>query len=176
MSVVGISLSLDLGGGNTQTTAEETRMSENRDEEWLDYSTCTRKPDDVDQNSQWSHHYSGHYNSSSTTALAYMGPDSDYVVSGSHGGRVFVWDALTTKLLNILTPSGIGDKGTVRSLISHPSNMTVASCSSNLIRLWSPTATLPSSEVEMNKAVQQNKLQEETGTSSAPIFINIIQF
>lgn len=70
-----------------------------------------------------------------------MGSHSQYVVSGSDDGHIFVWDRGTGELANLLRSSDSG----VSCVAPHPHLPMLASCGHDpIVRLWSPEVCLPS--------------------------------
>jgi len=48
--------------------------------------------------------------------VAFFGQQDEYVVSGSDGGNIFIWDARSVEIVNILA----GDSGIVNVVAGHP--------------------------------------------------------
>ncbi|KAL8926342.1 MAG: hypothetical protein Q9172_001793 [Xanthocarpia lactea] len=60
--------------------------------------------------------YSGHCNVKTVKDANFFGLDDEYVVSGSDGGHLFIWDKKTSELVNILQ----GDNEVVNVIQGHP--------------------------------------------------------
>ena len=67
--------------------------------------------------------------------VALMGSGSQYVVSGSDDGHIFVWERATGSLVNLLRSSDSG----VSCVAPHPHLPMLASCGQDpVVRMWSP--------------------------------------
>ena len=49
--------------------------------------------------SNYTHHYEGHRNSQTVKGVNFFGPHSEFVVSGSDCGHVFLWDKETEEIV-----------------------------------------------------------------------------
>ncbi|KAJ3061431.1 DDB1- and CUL4-associated factor 6 [Quaeritorhiza haematococci] len=81
--------------------------------------------------------YSGHRNERTMIKEAYyFGPNSEYVISGSDGGKIFIWDKATGEVKTLL----VGDKSVVNCVQPHPFDPILATSGIDKnIKLWSPT-------------------------------------
>ncbi|KAI8997482.1 WD40-repeat-containing domain protein [Pilobolus umbonatus] len=61
--------------------------------------------------------YTGHCNIETTKEVGFYGLSDEYIVSGSDGGYVFIWDKKTTKIVQILQ----ADEEVVNVVKGHPS-------------------------------------------------------
>ena len=67
-----------------------------------------------------------------------MGSRDEFVASGSDDGRIFIWDRINGRLINMLT----SDDQNVTCVTAHPSMPVLASAGSEpIIKLWSPQAS-----------------------------------
>lgn len=82
------------------------------------------------------HCYKGHRNADTVKGVNYFGPYSDYVVSGSDCGHLFIWDKKKENIVNFLE----GDKiGVVNVLEPHPTCCILATAGlDHDIKLWQP--------------------------------------
>jgi len=79
----------------------------------------------------------------------FYGHDSEYVVSGSDCGHVFIWDSATAKILQILK----GDRDVVNVPEPHPFDLTLATSGiESDIKIWAP---ISESRFEMTENFQQ---------------------
>jgi WD40 repeat protein len=46
--------------------------------------------------------YKGHYSRQTIKGVGFFGPNSEYVISGSDEGNIYIWDKKTTKLIRVL--------------------------------------------------------------------------
>ena len=103
-----------------------------------------------------SHSFSGHRNSQTVKSCNFLGTDSQYVMSGSDCGRIFIWES-SGRLVQLLE----GDRHVVNVLEPHPLEPLTFSTSGieDSIKIWSPRSeesTAPSEEVMM-KVAEGNK-------------------
>jgi len=84
----------------------------------------------------YKHKFEGHRNNDTVKQVAYLGPRSEYVVSGSDCGHVFIWDARTSEMLRVM----YGDSfGAINCLSTHPSLPLLATSGLNSdAKLWEP--------------------------------------
>ncbi|GMJ06932.1 hypothetical protein like AT4G35140 [Hibiscus trionum] len=88
--------------------------------------------------------YKGHRNCETVKGVSFFGPKSDYVVSGSDCGRIFIWKKKGGELIRVME----ADKDVVNCIESHPHTTVVASSGiESDIKIWTPKAiekpTLP---------------------------------
>lgn len=88
--------------------------------------------------------YMGHKNCETLKNVNFLGPNSEYVVSGSDCGRIFIWNKKSGKLIRVME----ADKHVVNCIDSHPHTPALASSGIETdIKIWTPkatdTATLP---------------------------------
>ncbi|KAE8651395.1 WD repeat protein iqw1 isoform X2 [Cucumis sativus] len=86
--------------------------------------------------------YVGHCNIGTDIKQAsFLGQKGEYVASGSDDGRWFIWEKETGRLIKIL----VGDGAVVNCVQSHPFDCAIATSGiDNTIKLWTPTAPVPS--------------------------------
>ncbi|KAL8767976.1 MAG: hypothetical protein Q9209_005647 [Squamulea sp. 1 TL-2023] len=79
--------------------------------------------------------YSGHCNVKTVKDANFFGLNDEYVVSGSDGGHLFIWDKKTSELVNILQ----GDNEVVNVIQGHPYEPVLAvSGIDSTIKIFSP--------------------------------------
>lgn len=79
--------------------------------------------------------FRGHCNVKTVKDVNYFGPDDDFVVSGSDDGNLFIWDARTSELVNILE----GDGEVVNVVQGHPyETMLAVSGIDHTVKIFSP--------------------------------------
>ncbi|XVF67980.1 hypothetical protein PTKIN_Ptkin10aG0165600 [Pterospermum kingtungense] len=88
--------------------------------------------------------YKGHRNCETVKGVSFFGPKSEYVVSGSDCGRIFIWKKKVGELVRVME----ADKLVVNCVESHPHTAVLASSGiENDIKIWTPKAldkaTLP---------------------------------
>lgn len=79
--------------------------------------------------------YSGHRNSLTVKGVSFFGPNSEYVVSGSDCGHIFIWKKREARLVRVM----VGDRRIVNHVEPHPTIPVLASCGlEKSIKLWAP--------------------------------------
>ncbi|XP_039070107.1 WD and tetratricopeptide repeats protein 1-like isoform X1 [Hibiscus syriacus] len=86
--------------------------------------------------------YVGHCNVGTDIKQAsFLGQRGEFVASGSDDGRWFIWEKKTGRLIKML----LGDDAVVNCVQCHPFDCFVATSGiDNTIKLWTPTAAVPS--------------------------------
>ncbi|KAK8692391.1 hypothetical protein V6N13_075852 [Hibiscus sabdariffa] len=86
--------------------------------------------------------YAGHCNVGTDIKQAsFLGQRGEFVASGSDDGRWFIWEKQTGRLIKML----VGDDSVVNCVQGHPFDCFVATSGiDNTIKLWTPTADVPS--------------------------------
>ncbi|XP_022748504.1 DDB1- and CUL4-associated factor 8-like isoform X2 [Durio zibethinus] len=81
--------------------------------------------------------YKGHRNCKTVKGVSFFGPKSDYVVSGSDCGRIFIWKKKGGELIRVME----ADKRVVNCIESHPHITVLASSGIEKdIKIWTPKA------------------------------------
>jgi WD repeat-containing protein 42A len=89
---------------------------------------------DNDVNLGYVNKYIGHRNNDTIKQVSVMGLDSEFVVSGSDCGNIFIWNTITSKLIKLLKGDNIG---AINCLNQHPSKPMLASCGlENTSKIW----------------------------------------
>jgi WD repeat-containing protein 42A len=82
------------------------------------------------------HTYEGHRNERTVKGVNFLGPGSEFVVSGSDCGHVFVWDKKTEKIACMHK----GDNDVVNCLEPHPYLSILATSGiADDVKIWAPT-------------------------------------
>eukprot|EP00898_Chlorokybus_atmophyticus_P009217 jgi/Chlat1/9297/Chrsp99S08502 len=104
-------------------------------------------------------HYEGHRNAETVKGVAFFGPNSEYVVSGSDCGHIFIWNKTTSSLVQMLK----GDSHVVNCLEPHPGAMVLATSGiEDDIKIWTPTAPQPNPLPEnAQEIIRQNREHRE---------------
>ncbi|XP_077246731.1 uncharacterized protein LOC143886571 isoform X2 [Tasmannia lanceolata] len=102
--------------------------------------------------------YEGHMNCDTVKGVGFFGPNSEYVVSGSDCGRIFIWRKKDSELLRAME----ADKDVVNCTEPHPHATILASSGiDHDVKIWTPKATEPATlpvNLEENK-LNSRKLQ-----------------
>lgn len=81
--------------------------------------------------------YKGHQNIQTIKEVNFYGENSEYVISGSDTGHIFMWDTFTGEIVTILEADEIG---AVNCIQQHPNYIPyiVSSGLSNTVSVWTP--------------------------------------
>ncbi|KAG0622559.1 hypothetical protein M758_3G106900 [Ceratodon purpureus] len=111
--------------------------------------------------------YQGHRNLQTVKGVNFFGPNTEYIVSGSDCGRVFIWKKRGGKLVALFK----GDKSVVNCLEPHPyATILATSGIDDTIKVWAPlsdtTLELPE---DAEKVMENNKRRRENHATSIPL-------
>lgn len=96
----------------------------------------------------------GHRNNDTIKGVNFFGPRSEYVVSGSDCGHVFLWEKSTEKVVQLLEADRIG---AVNCLEPNPQCMTLATSGlEHDVKIWSPRAAEPTSLDDLETVITRN--------------------
>ena len=104
--------------------------------------------------------YEGHRNNQTVKGVNFYGPHSEYVVSGSDCGHVFMWDKTSEKIVQCLK----GDEtGVVNCLEQHPSAPVLATSGLDPdVKVFMPCSSRSTPLSNLEKLVSSNKQGRET--------------
>lgn len=102
--------------------------------------------------------YKGHRNNQTVKGVNFFGPNTEYVVSGSDCGRIFIWKKKGGELVRLM----IGDQHVVNCLEPHPyATILATSGLEKNVKIWAPTADqlipLPDNVEEIMEANRQGR-------------------
>ncbi|CAJ0884956.1 13842_t:CDS:10, partial [Entrophospora sp. SA101] len=100
--------------------------------------------------------YSGHVNSRTMIKEAnFFGANSEYIMSGSDDGRIFIWDKITGEVVNLLK----GDSRVVNCLQPHPHlPILCTSGIDNDVKIWYPEGE-ENDLSDLQKVIERNELE-----------------
>lgn len=79
--------------------------------------------------------YQGHRNRQTVKGVNFFGPNTEYVVSGSDCGRIFIWKKKGAKLVALMK----GDRSVVNCLEPHPHATFLATSGiDDTVKIWAP--------------------------------------
>jgi WD repeat-containing protein 42A len=120
------------------------------------------------------HRYQGHRNSATVKGVNFYGPNSEYIISGSDCGNIFLWDKQTEGLVKLMPGD---DNGVVNVLEPHPTLPVLATSGlDDEVKLWLPLEVTggpgqcwqTDQKEYMLKTVQRNLNDRETQRNSEP--------
>jgi len=118
--------------------------------------------------------YQGHRNSATVKGVNFYGPNSEYIISGSDCGNIFIWDKQTEGLVKLMPGD---DNGVVNVLEPHPTLPVLATSGlDDEVKLWMPLQVTAGpghcwqreQKEYMLKTVQRNLNDRETQRNSEP--------
>eukprot|EP01029_Cantina_marsupialis_P009295 TRINITY_DN2170_c0_g2_i2.p1 TRINITY_DN2170_c0_g2~~TRINITY_DN2170_c0_g2_i2.p1 ORF type:complete len:688 (-),score=156.60 TRINITY_DN2170_c0_g2_i2:425-2488(-) len=122
-----------------------------------DNRTQSDKDDDDEEDNlpldlSFAQEYSGHMNVRTIKDIGFFGPNSEYCVSGSDDGKIYIWAKDSGELVKRV----IGDNNVVNCIEQHPSELLLASSGIDKdIKLWLPTADEPT-ECDSREAEEEH--------------------
>ncbi|KAI1888670.1 hypothetical protein AGOR_G00187530 [Albula goreensis] len=103
--------------------------------------------------------YKGHRNNATVKGVNFFGPCSEFVVSGSDCGHIYLWDKNSAHIVQYME----GDKGgVVNCLEPHPHLPGLATSGlDHDVKLWAPTAETPTSLKGLKEVMKKNKRERD---------------
>uniref|UniRef100_J3L2H9 Uncharacterized protein n=1 Tax=Oryza brachyantha TaxID=4533 RepID=J3L2H9_ORYBR len=106
--------------------------------------------------------FKGHRNKNTIKGVNFLGPNCDYVTTGSDCGRVFIWRKKDGDLMRVMK----GDKRIVNCVEQHPSGIVIASSGIEKdIKIWAPGEN-PDEPITDTSSVTGGSLQPITDATS----------
>ncbi|KAH1122708.1 hypothetical protein J1N35_005868 [Gossypium stocksii] len=133
----------DMGLGPNPVPSSPLSACSEASEMGLDHSAMSASAMEADEKAI-PQVYKGHRNCETVKGVTFFGPKSEYVVSGSDCGRIFIWKKKGGQLVRVME----ADKHVVNCIESHPHTTVLASSGIERdIKIWTPKAidkaTLP---------------------------------
>lgn len=103
--------------------------------------------------------YKGHRNNATVKGVNFYGPSSEFVVSGSDCGHIYLWDKYSARIVQFME----GDRGgVVNCLEPHPHLPGMATSGlDHDIKLWAPTAESPTALKGLKEVMKKNKRERD---------------
>uniref|UniRef100_A0A674NBH3 DDB1 and CUL4 associated factor 8 n=1 Tax=Takifugu rubripes TaxID=31033 RepID=A0A674NBH3_TAKRU len=103
--------------------------------------------------------YKGHRNNATVKGVNFYGPCSEFVVSGSDCGHIYLWDKYSARIVQFME----GDRGgVVNCLEPHPHLPGMATSGLDYdIKLWAPTAENPTGLKGLKEVMKKNKRERD---------------
>ncbi|XP_073495495.1 DDB1- and CUL4-associated factor 8 [Phyllobates terribilis] len=120
---------------------------------------------------QYIKRYKGHRNNATVKGVNFYGPRSEFVVSGSDCGHIFLWDKSSCQIVQFMD----GDKGgVVNCLEPHPHLPVLATSGLDYdVKIWLPTAKDPTELDGLKEIIKKNKRErDEDSLHHADLFDN----
>jgi WD40 repeat protein len=108
--------------------------------------------------------YKGHISRDTIKGVSFLGPNSEWIATGSDDARVYIWHKSTGKLATILE----GHEDTVNTIVSHPTIPLFATGGiDSETKLWSMNGEVPTEEETEAKLKRMSKLQKRNRRPAA---------
>ncbi|XP_036906320.1 DDB1- and CUL4-associated factor 8-like [Sturnira hondurensis] len=109
---------------------------------------------------QYAKRYKGHRNNATVKGVNFYGPGSEFVVSGSDCGHIFLWEKSSCQIIQLLEK---GDRtGTVNCLEPHPYLPVMATSGLDYdVKIWAPTAKDPTQLLGLKDVIKRNKQERD---------------
>ncbi|KAL0966316.1 hypothetical protein UPYG_G00293800 [Umbra pygmaea] len=103
--------------------------------------------------------YKGHRNNATVKGVNFYGPSSEFVVSGSDCGHIYLWDKVSARIVQFME----GDRGgVVNCLEPHPHLPGLATSGlDHDVKLWAPTAENPTGLKGLKDVMKKNKRERD---------------
>ncbi|XP_034612193.1 DDB1- and CUL4-associated factor 8 isoform X2 [Trachemys scripta elegans] len=103
--------------------------------------------------------YKGHRNNATVKGVNFYGPKSEFVVSGSDCGHIFLWEKSSCQIVQFME----GDKGgVVNCLEPHPHLPVLATSGlDHDVKIWAPTAEAPTELTGLKEVIKKNKRERD---------------
>ncbi|XP_071636980.1 DDB1- and CUL4-associated factor 8 isoform X1 [Temnothorax longispinosus] len=102
----------------------------------------------------YAHRYQGHRNSATVKGVNFFGPKSEYVISGSDCGNIFIWDKNTEAVVQWMAGD---DQGVVNCLEGHPHIPILATSGLDYdVKIWEPKRKEPPMMKSFANCVKSN--------------------
>ncbi|KAM8895907.1 DDB1- and CUL4-associated factor 8-like [Lycaon pictus] len=103
--------------------------------------------------------YKGHRNNATIKGVNFYGPRSEFVVSGSDCGHIFLWEKSSCQIVQFME----GDKGgTINCLEPHPYLPVMATSGlDHNAKIWAPTAEATTELTGLKNMIKRNKQERD---------------
>ncbi|XP_058569556.1 DDB1- and CUL4-associated factor 8-like [Neofelis nebulosa] len=108
---------------------------------------------------QYVKRYKGHRNNATIKGVNFYGPRSEFVVSGSDCGHIFLWEKSSCQIVQFME----GDRGgTINCLQPHPHLPVMATSGlDHDAKIWAPTAKATNDLVGLKYTMKRNKQERD---------------
>jgi len=117
------------------------------------------EPNNTEREDRVTNMFRGHRNNATVKGVNFYGPESEYVVSGSDCGNIFIWERETSALVKLVH----GDEGGVVNVLEPHPNLPVLATSGldDDVKIWQPGPQMDDVEEDkqrmyMKKTISKN--------------------
>ncbi|CAH6783512.1 Dcaf8l [Phodopus roborovskii] len=113
---------------------------------------------DID-GAQYAKRYKGHRNNATVKGVHFYGPRSEFVMSGSDCGHIFIWEKSSSQIVQFLEAD---EGGTINCIDPHPYLPVLASSGlDHEVKIWEPTAESSRKLTGLKNVIKINKLKRD---------------
>lgn len=115
---------------------------------------------------EFTHRYSGHRNSATVKGVNYFGPKSEFVVSGSDCGHIYIWEHDTEAVIHFMP----GDEGGVVNCLEPHPHMPVLATSGldDDIKIWVPSCEKTPKLTGLRSVMRSNRKERDVERQREP--------
>ncbi|KAL1766610.1 DDB1-and CUL4-associated factor 8 [Sigmodon hispidus] len=108
---------------------------------------------------QYTKRYKGHRNNATVKGVYFYGPRSEFVMSGSDCGHIFIWEKSSSQIVQFLEAD---EGGTINCIDPHPYLPVLASSGlDHEVKIWAPIAESCTKLTGLKNVVKINKLNRD---------------
>ncbi|XP_021485592.1 DDB1- and CUL4-associated factor 8-like [Meriones unguiculatus] len=108
---------------------------------------------------QYAKRYKGHRNNAAVKGVNFYGPRSEFVMSGSDCGHIFIWEKSCCQIVQFLEAD---EGGTINCIDAHPYLPVLASCGpGHEVKIWAPIAEPSTKFTELKTVIKINKMKRD---------------
>ncbi|KAG0588493.1 hypothetical protein KC19_2G246800 [Ceratodon purpureus] len=164
--------SMSLGTSPHRNAEDNEKKEKQQDEDKEEEKDDEEKDVGPHQEAPQPQVYEGHRNHKTVKGVNFFGPNSEYVVSGSDCGRIFIWKKKGGKLVAMMK----GDDAVVNCLEPHPHATVLATSGiDETVKVWAPLSErLINLPPDAEKIMKINKRRRESH-SNIPLTPSIVR-
>uniref|UniRef100_A0A2K6EKX5 Uncharacterized protein n=1 Tax=Propithecus coquereli TaxID=379532 RepID=A0A2K6EKX5_PROCO len=123
-----------------------------------------------DDGAQYVKRYKGHRNNVTIKGVNFYGPKSEFVVSGSDCGHIFLWEKSSCQIIQLME----GDnEGAVNCLEPHPCLPVLATSGlDHDAKIWAPTAKASTELTGLKNVIKKNKQERDEDNLQHPDLVD----
>ncbi|KAL6030472.1 hypothetical protein STEG23_031376 [Scotinomys teguina] len=108
---------------------------------------------------EYAKRYKGHINNATVRGVNFYGPRSEFVMSGSDCGHIFIWEKSSCQIVLFLKAE---QRGTIHCIDSHPYLPVLASCGiGKEVKIWAPMAKFSTKLTGLKNVIKINKQKQD---------------
>lgn len=121
-------------------------------------------------NTEYRRKYRGHRNHDTVKGVNFYGLNSEYVMSGSDCGHIFLWDTATENIVQCLVGE---DDGIVNVLEYNPYSPMIASSGlEHCVKIWTPNLEEETELSDLNEIIEKNASRDSLSQDVLTIFLS----